>query len=1036
MRKKSTENTYITKSMLPETDNLITWPNNQTNTEFRYLENGQTLDTLCKALPGVIDNDAVIPNMLMPAYRLEGRMHCNTDAEAANALQDDRVKEWLRVLCAVLFNDDQHLQYHDVELNQVVGNANSPMILRVLAKTLTEAGNSVPTFRLFMQRTGPGNDDFKPIGFTYSGLKIGVCPVVELNLANFAGAENDPQGWLNCDDPVAYLNEVKNQIYRARINDYLSYDGNDQHAYGVLDAEYNKICKEIRRQLMPINGQMAAFFPRRIGGNVGNQPTSYIQWFTDSILCVRCAQTGEGVIAVSGKDYKCVLPIRQSCINNNGDIQTICTSAAVTADGDDLIASFSYNGIVNQRRYTIGEQIQCDNPLNSVMLWPNATYKDNGWDRYFSYLNNDCHGQAADNLYLFSMDVYAGGVWHSQTYNRNLREVVETEQNTVRIDYLLDSVVETATAPTAISLKCENNEAGMLVPQLRHHEDGKNVQPIGQLGVDFGTTNTIAYFCLNGNAPDAVTISDSRKVLLHVNSNNDVVLPFLFAPEDAGDKVPYKTAVQVFPAQQPKAFINVIAPLQYRVDLNDDIRKLLSLKDDLKWPSNPAEANFQGESAAFLEYIMLLLLWEIRKEYGTQPNKYVFTYPGAMPITYIQALTKSVMKTMPSVYRNNPRMYYATEASVVVDYLIDPVIQQKYNKAGFSLVNRTTGYLLMDIGGGSVDVSLWQEQDSRNVLCAEFSIASFAGNKIQMEQVHPDPSREPRLELLAQIMGYTQNELDNATENRPAVDFYRNVQSQNGNIVTEESFRQQWNAYIDTIRDGMQDRTSDAAAPKRRMYRKTLEMYFHFMFFLNGYVFGKSLQDKLYIKKDGTFSIVMGGNGSKMYDLCGDTVYDSFDKINRRMFGAGITYAGCGESLAGLSVPILPAIMHKHEVAFGASKYIAPPPRPKVHGAFTLEEDDASTAANAPMVPEWLNAKDADPIWNETKSFFECFMKSLNKAVGCSDYMKNSFGFQLDDGFYCNTAQPGVQNNAPLALPQAAAEVFRKLLMEIGNRCF
>ena len=181
-------------------------------------------------------------------------------------------------------------------------------------------------------------------------------------------------------------------------------------------------------------------------------------------------------------------------------------------------------------------------------------------------------------------------------------------------NYVWHCVIETNEFPTAIELKRNNESVGMLLPTA------SNLAPVpnganGQLGVDFGTTNTIAYFHSEQVAPEAVTISDSRKILLQdpVNgSDSNAFLPFLFAPDEGtGSHVPFKTAVQVFQAVEAKAFLNAIAPLQYRADLNDRVRELLNLDDELKWPNKMAGVTIPTNSAAFLEYVMLLWLMTI-----------------------------------------------------------------------------------------------------------------------------------------------------------------------------------------------------------------------------------------------------------------------------------------------------------------------------------------------------------------------------------------------------------------------------------------
>ena len=1035
-KKKSAELQYITKSMLPETRDFITWPANEVNTAFKHLGDTHTLDTLRKALRGRITDEATIPNMLMPANRLESLMHCNDQAQAQETLQDEHVKEWLRVLCAVLFNDDTHMKCYELNMGNVLQDSSKPMILRVLAKTLIETGNANPTFKVFEQRMGTGNDDFKPIAFTYSGLRIGVCPVVKLNPDDFGGVSNDPQGWLSCNDPIEYLRRPENTAYRARLDDYLVYDnnGNGTHSYGVFEQEYRIICDEIRSQLAPANGTKAAFFPQRIQNPGGvNQPISYIHWFTDSILCVSCNQNGDGVLAVPGKDFKCVLPIKRLCINEGGDIRAVCNSASVNVMGDDLIVSFTYNNLLNQRRYTPNMQIHFDvnqNPsgsIGSIMLWPNKVCPE--WNRYFSYLSNNCFGLSDNELNPFSMEVYAGTAWHgNQAEFRKMQQI--GNKNTQ--NYVWDCVIETNEFPTAIELKRNNEAVGMLVPTA------SNLAPVpnganGQLGVDFGTTNTIAYFHSKQVDPEAVTISDSRKILLQdpVNgSDSNAFLPFLFAPDGGtGSHVPFKTAVQVFQAVEAKAFLNAIAPLQYRADLNDRVRELLNLDDDLKWPNNMAGVTIPTNSAAFLEYVMLLWLWEVRRQYNVLPNHYVFTYPGAMNVGFIRNLTTKVLSHMPG-YTARTSVDYATEASVVINFLEDEVVRGKYAAQGYNWIDIHTGYLLMDIGGGSVDVSLWQEKQHQVLLCSELSLENFAGNRIQLEQVYPVGALQPKLHLLAEIMGYSQNELNNVGSTSDAVAFYQFCNKQCRNL---KSFRQQWTAHIDTIRMGMEMEEDNAQMPRRYRYRKTLEMYFHFMFFLNGYAYGKALQEGRMSLEKGTFAIMMAGNGSRMYDLCGGNSPE-FQRLNLGMFEKGVKYAGYEENLEGVTVTIVPSIMHKHEVAYGASKFQKPPVQARPGGtAFSL-----ATINHAPVAadtnPAWLKDEDAGSIRPKAEEFFRCYLNGLNEVCEQgNDFMRENFGYELDKDNFFNNAQSVIGDTS---LPKAAASIFRTLLTQIGNNCF
>ena len=1018
------------KSMLPEVTNFITWDGTTTNTTFAHQGNTFSLDDLRRALPGAITNDASIPNMLMPAYRLESRMNCNNTAEAQSALQDERVKEWLRVLCAVLFNDDDHMQCHELNLKNVLHDSAYPMILRVLAKTLIETGNSNPTFKLFKQRTGPGANDFKPIAFTYSGLEIGVCPVVELNSADFEDVQNDPQGWLNCGDPIQYLRNPANQAYRARVHDYLTYTaaGNGAHTYDVFDSEYRTICDEICSQLAPADGIEAAFFPQRIKANIINPPISYIHWFTDSILCVSCDQAGEGVLSVPGKNFKCVLPIKGLCIDEGGNVQPICDSATVAVEGDDLIVSFSYDRTLNSRRYTKDRQIFCidtASPLGSVMLWPNQSCPE--WDRYFSYLSNDCQGKEEKDLALFSMDVYAGQEWH----HGNDRKMYRRENNSTK-NYVADSVIETNSFPVAISVKYDGTEIGMFVPNQNNLDAANNTQ--GQLGIDFGTTNTIAYFSVNDGNPtaNALTLNDNRKILLQNRDATSctMLLPFLFAPDAVmGEKIPYKTAVQVFPGA-PQAFASAVAPLRYRADMRDQLRMTLNLQDDLKWPQNRAAAA-QPNTVAFLEYLLLLWLWEIRTTYSLTHVDYVFTYPGAMPQAYIKRLVDAVMTRIPADFRptntaTNPQ--YVTEASVVINYLRDQATINNYRNHGYmGLVNPHVGYMLLDIGGGSVDVSLWQNGQ----LCSEFSIEKFAGDRLQTEQVYPRGLKTgPRIDLLLDIMGYDLNTIATATGKDAAFYSYvsQRVKTPGGKEepIDVNGFRQQWGAMVEDILEDMMVNPTDAPGSKRCMYRKTIEMYFHFLFFLTGYMYGQAANEGRFHVNGGSFCILMAGNGSRMYELNGYVNDTDFDGINQSFFLNGIRYANhpVDKIEQNVTVYILPSVNHKHEVAHGACLYSGGIVKTTATHPATGFRSLASWAENN-------NAVDIDQLCNESVALFQAYIESLDEFK--KGYLASHFGMEIDEGFYSN-AKGAIDGDDKL--PTATAKMFCCLLDEIGEKKF
>ena len=130
---------------------------------------------------------------------------------------------------------------------------------------------------------------------------------------------------------------------------------------------------------------------------------------------------------------------------------------------------------------------------------------------------------------------------------------------------------------------------------------------------------------------------------------------------------------------------------------------------------------------------------------------------------------------------------------------------------------------------------------------------------------------------------------------------------------------------------------------------------------------------------------------------------------------------------------IVPSIMHKHEVAYGASKF-QPPVQARPGGtAFSLATiNNAPVAANTS--PAWLMDENAGSIRPKAEEFFRCYLNGLNEVCEQgNDFMRENFDYELDKDNFFNNAQSVIGNTS---LPKAAASIFRTLLTQIGNNCF
>lgn len=993
---------------------------------------GRTLDELRQSLADGTTN-YVMPTMLAPAFKLEDCL-CVGQDRVQNALRNPDTKLWLKVLCAVLFGQEPDVKREKIKLSD---QADNPMILRALQKTLREHGNVDKTFTVFTRKNKDGS--YAPIAFSFSNIKTGLCPAVNMNPNDF------DDSWLNADDVVSYLEEEAYQSYCKAMVDFLEYDANGQHVHGILDDGMYYVCTALRNTLSGFLAPDAigVVYHREWLPN-GAAFVDYTSWFTDKLLCLTCPDLGQGVCDINGSALKFILPLKRDCANIPDALDAICGSVRGTEVGNDITITFSYNNHQYTKTYTEDNIIRSDAPykLTNVAVWPDKKCAE--WDRYYLYISNSVPANNANpataaerqaiirNSYKAS--AYVNGSWSAPVQER--QGVVANRPNIPRSVEMIDHVIELSAYPEAISLTTQNDEeVGMLLPM----QESLNVAGMGsaQLGIDFGTSNTLAYLRMDGQiTPTPLSIDDSRRILIHsvcgATPSDDMNLNF--APDGAkGHDLPFKTVVRKLPvcdANNVNAFSALIAPLHYRTDLREEVREGLNMDDDLKWPT--AAAGINCCTLGYLEYLLLMWLWQVRKSQNITNINYVFTYPKSQNLALFQNTIATLIGKMPVNFQNaNP--VYKTESEVVFSFVNNTAIFQQM-AAAHHTINTNTGYLLMDIGGGSVDISLWQNDGQSAKLCTEVSLKDFAGNHMQVDQVRSQQHQRPQ--LLEEILNITDGSLTQTLTDqqlqqspiRQQIMLYR--AALNANPGAEASFRRLWTAEVDMLQNSLQAGryTGDGTRlAKRDAYVKQIECYFHYLFFFSGYLTGQAIKEQVLQQRNGVFSVLLAGNGSRMYDLV-DQGTQSFNLNNYNMFVQGMEFA-TNNNFPFASFDIVPSVRPKHEVAFGA--------------ACSGQNAAAGAGAQGPMTPAalannapiqfagpvaqlgWLqDNNNPTALFNDAQAYVQTFLQALDN---CWDSTVIQPIFGGDVGCLWNNVHNPLQARcaALSTFPEAIVEAFK-----------
>lgn len=347
------------------------------------------------------------------------------------------------------------------------------------------------------------------------------------------------------------------------------------------------------------------------------------------------------------------------------------------------------SAVTLRRTYTLGDALQTGKAIvlpageaPCVTVWPNVRLAPGLWKRYFLHIHQPRH-----------LDAWALGTegWTQG----DLRHAPGREWRNTCVDRFPAFV---ALRRGALSLGALLNDAPRRL--LRH-------EPAAAIAIDFGSISTTVMLRQDGRVQPATLPECLHRTLLASGAEDGAHLADEFLPDTvllpgSAVEATYYSVMDMF-ADAPEAWRTVLCDghIYYRLSLPDLLEKSASaLYYDLKW---------SGEDYAlrclrlFLKQAMLQAALSARL-WGSSSASWRVSMPNAMPpakqeayLEMMRGLAREVSAECGLPLTGGcPAVLYATENQADGLYFLSR-----------SEVSAGSGYLNLDIGGSTADLSLW-----------------------------------------------------------------------------------------------------------------------------------------------------------------------------------------------------------------------------------------------------------------------------------------------------------------------------------------
>lgn len=889
-----------------------------------------------------------IPDMLKRSTEFARRMLSDDPA-----LFRQPVNEWLGTLCAIALADEGAVRRVDIDLIAIAKDDEAPFFLRALAKNLREQEPPVTELTLFMHRADDIVTDDVPIAFSYPGLPILLCPAAEIshNLS-----ETGPKWfeWTVYEDittegrPRRYRGLFKNPIMTLRQPEYLDKATALYAGLSELAGEYPALglrLKEILMQLPHADDILSGYrlrtdlLPQLSSSDetkAADDERALVEtWFSDRLCLFHLRKNtredgGQGATSfescygnhqvVAKRDgaplCEAMLPLSHAFVEYlhtlspqeearvleglRDNIRIVCNDSTPQS----YLLTFQWNGREYPKLYTQGMYTHLRDmdrryvPMTAV--WPCMDDAKGKWNHYYLYYSYDI-----EDSWDLSFRVLTG----------NGERAAQWDRNSGLVGTYRDFVIESESFPRYVAVYEGASPVGLLLIKPA----GQVAGPVGEervIGLDYGTTSTIAYYknANDGSAANEYILPD--QVLPVSGIMDDTMAQRMtldFANLRSIGSALYMSLLHVHGSAagviNPFEMSNILFALKLQLD--DDMKDRIFM--NLKLSNQRSDLE---KIRAYLRQAIMMYMWDSYRS-GISKIYWRFSYPRSISPEMVSMFKSNIVGILKDLSYGEYGCEFRTEAEAIGSFITAPTLMTKIMENHWDAVSSSAGYLCMDIGGGTVDFSLWQKQGGSTALCAEASLLNLAGNFILCDTIthELDQGVKPRVELLREIL---HGKKGNLLEMVDILDRLTAPSVERDKLF--KRFKMLWATHIGEISQSIEAHHLDLGLDEcvnLRGYLNMIELYLCLLFYFAGLMVGAAVREgRFEIREGETFSILLTGNGARMLELLPEGTADSFreGQLYKRL---GVSFFS-GQNIANaLKLQIISPFMAKHEVSYG-----------------------------------------------------------------------------------------------------------------------
>ena len=586
------------------------------------------------------------------------------------------------------------------------------------------------------------------------------------------------------------------------------------------------------------------------------------------------------VKSYNGSQVNIILPVKEELLNYL-DEEYLASHSNIEINGTDIdvelklpLTGFAKEGkqLVVKKTY---RQSNGNDSLNEIcylgalpmiQVWPNFVLdkgKEANWQAYYSFYNN-----------LNRQTFYARPYWE--------------EENIVKRELQLEGkaeIIKGTSFPTAFVCSAEQDTdngpmsypVGVILLKKPQRVQYNVPNRKAKIGIDFGTTNTVAYMSIDGDTPKILTLHNynenepNESMLYDVTVNDDPICReevrrnFIAMSEQPQEPA---TSIRTIFHTHNGSFVSDIgaAPLLlgniYYLDdadsVLDDKNILGSLQtEEMKW-----DLNGINNMESFLLELGMQCMAEAVKA-GVTEIEWAYSYPTSFTLTHISRLS--------SLWKNNLDKFKNISALVsgILNNRTESIAMATFfaNQMDAHIIR---GVVCLDIGGGSTDIAVWQGTTMSTTDVRYQTSLRFAGKEILNRQLFNNKAV-----------------INDLSTNDPEVN--KHIQA-----LVAENKEKEFNLLLEAFLKYNEEKifralTATSTLPNVNILRRNVVYALSGIFFYTGIVIGYLRVNEKYGEYTLLPNCYVGGNGSKLLNWAAAGIFDSSNLINQ-VFKACLTY--------------------------------------------------------------------------------------------------------------------------------------------------